>query len=141
MLAKMDATRTVALLRHCAGVFDLDISLVLWTGETVPLCASPTSALALEIRDPGVLARLLRRPRLASQIELFATGRIRILNGTLLDIEPRRADLARKLRAGLWRRIDKRLAFKALAPFALRTGSASPRSSRMLALPWQSDRR
>ena len=46
-------------------------------------------------------------------------GRIRIVNGTLLDMEPRRQDLNTRFRAGLWRKIDKWLALKALGPFVL----------------------
>ena len=60
---------------------------------------------------------MLRSPRRLTQIELFMNGRIRIVNGTLFDMEPRRQDIENKVRAGLLRKIDKWLAFKALSHF------------------------
>jgi cyclopropane-fatty-acyl-phospholipid synthase len=50
-------------------------------------------------------------------IELLLNGRIRIEDGTFFDFEPRRQDVENKVRAGLLRKIDKKLAFRALAPF------------------------
>ena len=104
-------------LRHLGQVFDLDLSLILWDGMKIALCARPTSALALKLCDPGVIATLLRAPKLWTAIELLLNGRIRIVEGTFFDFEPRRQDLENKVRAGRWRKIDKRLAFTALRPF------------------------
>jgi len=104
-------------LRHLGQVFDVDLSLVLWDGARFPLCARPSSDLALKIYDPGVIASLLRAPKLWTAIELLLNGRIRIVGGTFFDFEPRRQDLENKLRAGAWKKIDKGLAFSALAPF------------------------
>jgi cyclopropane-fatty-acyl-phospholipid synthase len=65
------------------------------------------------IRSPGVLTRLVRRPRLATLIEGFASGDIGIEGGTLLDLAAR----AEGGRRGLLKRIDKGLAARALLPF------------------------
>lgn len=105
------------LLEHMASVLDADVSVALWNGDVVPLCARPSSGLALQVRDPGVVSSLLRSPRILTVISLFADGRLRINDGTLLDLEPRRQDIENKLRAGAWRRIDKWLAARLLAPF------------------------
>ena len=104
-------------LKHLGKVFDVDLSLVLWDGARFPLCARPSSDLALKIYDPGVLASLIRAPKLWTAIELLANGRIRIVGGTFFDFEPRRQDIENKVRAGAWRKINKFLAFRALAPF------------------------
>ena len=104
-------------LRHFGQVFDVDFSVILWDGDRIALCEHPTSDLALRVYDPGVLTSTLRSPRRLTYIELFLNGRIRIVNGTLFEMEPRRQDIENKVRAGLLRKIDKWLAFKALSPF------------------------
>ena len=105
------------LLRHVGDLFQVDLSVILWNGAVVPLCERPTSDLALKIYDPGVITSLLRAPKLWTAIELLLNGRIRIVNGLFFDFEPRRQDIENKVRAGLWRKISKIAAFRALAPF------------------------
>jgi cyclopropane-fatty-acyl-phospholipid synthase len=117
------------LLRHVGEVFDVDLSLVLWNGAKIPLCERPSSDLALKIYDPGVITSLLRAPKLWTAIELLLNGRIRIVDGTFFDFEPRRQDLEDKLRAGRWKKIDKRLAFNAFRPFFF--GSRRPPSPKL----------
>jgi cyclopropane-fatty-acyl-phospholipid synthase len=112
-----DAPQLERLFEHIGRIFEVDISLILWNGARIPLCSRPSSDLALKLYDPGVITSLLRAPKLWTAIELLLNGRIRIVNGTFFDFEPRRQDLENKLRAGLWKKIDKRLAFSALAPF------------------------
>src|SRR5947209_14984665 len=113
-------------LRDVARVFALDISVIAWDGEAIPLCAQPSSDLALHVRDPGVLTSALRSPRVLTLVELLLNGRIRIVNGTFFDFEPRRQDFEDKLRAGLWRKLDKRLAFQALTPFLFGAREPTP---------------
>src|SRR5207344_1776928 len=91
-------------LRHFGQVFKVDFSVILWDGDRVPLCEHPTSDLALRFYDPGVVTSMLCSPRRLTQIELFMNGRIRIVNGTLFDMEPRRQDIENKVRAGLLRK-------------------------------------
>ena len=123
------AERFARLLRHVADVLQIDLSVILWNGAVVPLCARPTSDLAVKIYDPGVVTCLLRAPKLWTAIELLLNGRIRIVNGLFFDFEPRRQDLEDKIRAGLWRRLSKREALRALAPFFL--GDRRPPFARM----------
>jgi cyclopropane-fatty-acyl-phospholipid synthase len=107
----------VQFVRGLGRLFDIDISLILWNDVRVPLCARPSGDLAVKICDPGVIASLLRAPKLWTAIELLLDGRIRIVGGTFFDFEPRRQDLENKIRAGVWRSIDKGQAFRALWPF------------------------
>jgi cyclopropane-fatty-acyl-phospholipid synthase len=112
-------------LHHLADLLDVDLSVELWSGEVIPLCRRPTSDLALRIADPGVIASLLRSSRMLKFISMIASGRLRLVNGTLFEFEPRRQAIIAKLRAGAWRRIDKRLMLSALAPFLMMSGKAS----------------
>jgi cyclopropane-fatty-acyl-phospholipid synthase len=116
-----NALRLARLIRHLGQVFDVDLSIVLWDDTRISLCERPTSNLALKIYDPGVITSLLRAPKLWTAIELLLNGRIRILDGLFFEFEPRRQDIENKLRAGRWRKIDRRLAFSALAPFFFRS--------------------
>ena len=111
------ASTLVRFLQHVGHVLQLDLNLILWDGTKIPLCDHPTTDLALKIYDPGVLTSLLRAPKLWTAIELLLNGRIRLVNGLFFDFEPRRQDAEDKIRAGRWKKIDKWLAFRALAPF------------------------
>ncbi len=111
------------LAAHLAGVLQADLSLRLWNGELLPLGPAPTGELALAIRTPAAISRLLRRPRLFTLLDLMAAGDIDIEGGTLLDIAARRGAASR----GMARRLDKRLLARTLLPFLfLRTGRAGP---------------
>jgi cyclopropane-fatty-acyl-phospholipid synthase len=120
----LKSERLARLIRHIGQIFQVDISAILWDGRVVPLCDKPTSDLALKICDPGVITSLVRAPKLWTAIELLLNGRIRLVNGLFFEFEPRRQDFERKIRAGLWRKIDKKLALFALAPFLF--GSRKP---------------
>ncbi len=111
------------LAAHLAGVLQADLSLRLWNGELLPLGPAPTGELALAIRTPGAISRLLRRPRLFTLLDLMAAGDIDIEGGTLLDLAARRGAASR----GLARRLDKLLLARTLLPFLfLRAGQAKP---------------
>ena len=102
------------LLSHLAELLQADLSVRLWNGELVPLGPAPTDALALAIRSPTALTRLVRRPAFTTLVELLASGDLDIEGGTLLDVAERRGKMNTK---GLLRRLDKRLAASALWPF------------------------
>ncbi len=114
-----------AFLEHLAGIVEADFSIILWNGDIVPMCQKPSSDLALKIYDPGVITSLLRKPRQSTLIWMMVHGRIRIVNGTLLDLEPRRAVVEGKLRNGGLKRIRKGLAFRALWPYVFGSKQAS----------------
>lgn len=101
------------LAAHLAGALQADLSLRLWNGELLPLGPAPTGDLALVIRTPAAIGRLLRRPRLFTLMDLMAAGDIDIEGGTLLDIAARRGVASR----GVARRLDKFLLMRTLLPF------------------------
>jgi len=94
--------------------------LRLWDGSETKMGPAARNDLAIAIRSPAMLTRLVRRPRLTSLIEGFATGDLAIEGGTLLDLAAR----AEGGRRGLLKKIDKRLAARALLPFLFGSGSA-----------------
>jgi cyclopropane-fatty-acyl-phospholipid synthase len=103
------------LLAHVGSELQSDLAVRLWDGSTVPLGPkAPTDGVALAIRSPDAITRMLRRPRLGTIIELFAAGKLAIEGGTLLDLAAKRGETSRK---GLLRRLDKLLVARALWPF------------------------
>jgi cyclopropane-fatty-acyl-phospholipid synthase len=108
------------LLAHVATLVQADLSVRLWTGELIPLGVNSSDRLAIAIRTPRAITRLIRRPSLTTLIELLAAGDLDIEGGTLLDIAARRGGGTR----GVWRRLDKWLAITSLWPFLV--GAAAP---------------
>ena len=120
----MTGSRTAALRRlaeHVAPLLCADFVLRLWDGSETKMGPAARNDLAIAIRSPAMLTRLVRRPRLASLIEGFAAGDLAIEGGTLLDLAAR----AEGGRRGLLKKIDKRLAARALLPFLFGSGSAN----------------
>ncbi len=96
------------LLTHVRELASLDFGFVLWDGSTVP-AGLPSSALAIVFADEGVVAALLRRPNADTFLNLWATSRIDIRGGVILDFLARQPKLrSKELRS----RLDKRLALK-----------------------------
>jgi cyclopropane-fatty-acyl-phospholipid synthase len=91
----------------------------------IPLGPQPSADLAVAIHSPAAIIRLLRRPRLATVIELLAAGDLDIEGGTLLDLAARRGATSR----GLARRIDKWLVARTLLPFLLESSSGGSQDS------------
>ena len=98
---------------HLAGALQADLVLRLWDGQVVKLGPQATGDLAVAIRSPRTLTRLLRRPRLATLVDLLAAGEIEIEGGTLLDVAARRGSAAR----GVGKRLNKWLIARALLPY------------------------
>ena len=92
------------LAEHLAPAVGASFSLRLWNGEIVPLGPNAKSDLAVAVRSPVAITRLLRRPRLATLVELIAEGQLDIEGGTLLDLarrrKPRSCPAARQAAAG-----------------------------------------
>ncbi|HSE78215.1 MAG TPA: cyclopropane-fatty-acyl-phospholipid synthase family protein [Alphaproteobacteria bacterium] len=114
-----DAARR--LLAHIGEILQADLSVRLWTGEILPLGTITPGSPVLAVRSPGAVARLVRRPRLTTLIELVAAGELEIERGTLLDVARRRGSISSK---GLLRRLDKRLVAASLWPFLFTPGTA-----------------
>jgi cyclopropane-fatty-acyl-phospholipid synthase len=120
----MTDSRTAAIRRlaeHVASHLNADLVLRLWDGSEIPLGPGARNDLAVAIRSPAFLTRLLRRPGTTALVEAFAAGDIAIEGGTLLDLAAR----AEGGRRGLLRKLDKRLAARALLPFLFGPGSAA----------------
>jgi cyclopropane-fatty-acyl-phospholipid synthase len=120
---RLDAARR--LITHVGEQLQADLAIRLWNGEIVPLGPSPRTDILLAVNSPGAVTRLIRRPRLSTLIELFATGDVAIEGGTLLDVAARRGSLNTK---GLFRRLDKRVLLSATIPFLFGAGAAMPAS-------------
>lgn len=108
-------------LQGLAPVLELDLAVRLWDGSTVPLGPRWSGGVALAVRDPAAITRLLRRPRLRTLVDLLGDGRLDIEGGTLLDLAARRGTKGTR---GLWKRVGKWEAARALLPFLLGPGEA-----------------
>ena len=118
----MDSNASPKLLKsarriatHLADKLQADLTLVLWDGSRIPLGPHITDDLALAIRSPTALTRLLRRPRMATLVDLLAHGDIDIEGGTLLDLAARRGTASR----GAFKKLSKWLLARSLLPFLL----------------------
>jgi cyclopropane-fatty-acyl-phospholipid synthase len=120
------ASRVATILRQLASALDVDLTVRLWDGQTIPMSQKLSSDLTVSVQDPGVVAALLRSPRMLTVVDVFMNGRVRIENGTMLDLEPRRQHMEDKIRAGALRGIKKWPVVKGLAPFLL-APSGAPR--------------
>jgi cyclopropane-fatty-acyl-phospholipid synthase len=110
-------------LEGMAPLLELDLAVRLWDGSTVPLGPRWSGDLALAVRDPTAITRLLRRPRLTTLVDLLGDGRLDIEGGTLLDLAARRGAKGTR---GLWKRIGKWRAARTLLPFLLGPGNVQP---------------
>ncbi len=108
------------LAAHLADHLKADLVLRLWDGSETPLGPEARNDLAVAIRSPAFLTRLLRRPTITTLVEGFAAGDVAIEGGTLLDLAAR----AEGGRRGLLKRLDKGLLLRTLLPFLFGTGSA-----------------
>ena len=133
---RTDALR--ALLAHVREAYGLDLGFVLWDGSTVP-ADLPAAALAVTLADEGVIAALVRRPKIDTLVDLWATARIDLRNGSVLDLLERRPKVkSRDFRKRLnrWRALStlaKFLFVPAGGPWPMREGlhgSTAPSSGR-----------
>lgn len=101
------------LLAHVREGLSLDVGFVLWDNSTVPAGLAP-DALAVVIADEGVVAAMLRRPKLDTLLNLWVTARVDIRNGSIFDFLARQPKLRTK---EIVRRLDKRLALATAMKF------------------------
>ena len=113
---RLAAIRRLAM--HVAETVEAGFALRLWNGETVPLGPHARSDLAVAIRSPSAVTRLLRRPRLGTLIGLLAEGQIEIEGGTLLDLAAHRG----AARRGMARALQKRVLAGTMLPFLFDAG-------------------
>lgn len=118
-----DGKRIEALRRLLAEAYQklgLKLGFSLWDGSRVP-ADWPVDGLMIAIRDAGVVAALLRKPKLDTLLHLHVSDRIAIENGTIFDLAAARPDgkLGR-----LARGISKTAAFDVVRHFLFAPGQA-----------------
>ena len=101
------------LLTHARERLALDLGFVLWDGARVPADLAD-DALAVRISDEGVVAALVRRPNLETLANLWAAGRIALVNGTIFDLVRQRPRVRTK---DFLKTLDKRLTLTTAAKF------------------------
>ena len=90
-----------ALLDDAHRRLGVEFGFRLWDGALVP-ADWPSDALAIRIADEGVVASLIRAPRLPTLANLWAAKRLDIVNGDLFDlVDKRPKGRTRDLRKGL----------------------------------------
>lgn len=100
-------------LTHVHELLGLEVGIVLWDGSTVP-ASWPADRLAVAFADENVIAALLRYRNFDALANLWSAKRVDIRNGTMFDLFKLRPKMrSREFR----RRVDKKLAVSALAPF------------------------
>ena len=110
---RLDAVRQ--LLTQVHKRLALQFGFMLWDGSTVP-SDLPPDAFAIVIADEGVVAALLRRPKLDTILNLWVSAQFDLRNGTLFDLAAQRLRVRTK---NLMKSLDKRLAFDVLRRFLL----------------------
>jgi cyclopropane-fatty-acyl-phospholipid synthase len=73
------------LLAHVREVLQIDLGFVLWDGSTVP-GDLPAEAFAVRFADEGVVAALIKKPRMETLANLWVARRIDLVNGDLFDL-------------------------------------------------------
>lgn len=89
-----DGRRIEALRRLLTEAYQklgLKLGFSLWDGSRVP-ADWPEDGLMIAIRDAGVVAALLRKPKLDTLLHLHVSDRIAIENGTIFDLAAARPD-------------------------------------------------
>jgi len=118
-----DGKRVEALRRLLTEAYQklgLKLGFSLWDGSRVP-ADWPVDRLMIAIRDAGVVAALLRKPKLDTLLHLHVSDRIAIENGTIFDLAAARPDgkVGR-----LARGISKTAAFDVVRHFLFAPGQA-----------------
>ncbi len=79
--------RAARIIRTVFDVVDPRFAFELWDGTRFGEADAPT----LAINDPAVVRRLVLKPNIGSMVELWASGKIDVRNGTLFDLVERGA--------------------------------------------------
>ena len=78
-----------ALLTQLHAQLGLEFGFRLWDGSFVP-ANYPAGAFALAFADEGVVASLIRSPKLTTLANLWAAKRVDLLNGSMFDLVAKR---------------------------------------------------
>src|SRR5215831_14199576 len=108
---RLDAIKS--LFAHARERLGLDVGFILWDGSTIPADLMP-GAVSIKIADEGVIAALLRRPKLETLANLWVTGRMDIQNGSIFDLGHMRPRVRTR---NFLNTVDKRLLLRTLLKF------------------------
>lgn len=108
------------LLTEAHQKLGLKLGFSLWDGSRVP-ADWPANGLMIAIRDAGVVAALLRKPKLDTLLNIYVTDRIAIENGSIFDLAAARP--AGKV-GRLARGIPKSAVFEVARRFLFAPGAA-----------------
>ena len=112
-----------ALIAQVAQTLDLNASVRLWDGSTVPLGANVTGPFEIHIANPGVIGGLLRWPTLDNFIRRYVDKDIDFTGGTLIDFGAQLNRGGRSIRA---KDLSTLQLFKQLRPFLFASGGHTP---------------
>ncbi|MDA4845410.1 SAM-dependent methyltransferase [Hoeflea poritis] len=114
MGAKGRAKSLRKLLAHARDLMQIDVGFVLWDGSTVPDDLAK-DAFAIKLADEGVVAALLRKPKMETLANLWVSKRIDLVNGDIFDLTAQKPKVrTREIR----KKLSKWTAFNALRKFA-----------------------
>jgi cyclopropane-fatty-acyl-phospholipid synthase len=75
-----------AVVARLGAALGADLSVRLWTGETIPLVPGARDDLVIPLAGPDVLKRFLLRPGAETAFRLIAEGRLRVEGGSPLEV-------------------------------------------------------
>jgi len=115
--AKLTAAAKQAL-SHMGEALDIPLSVALWDGSTTSLGKTPANNARVTIKNPGVIASLMRRPTLENLARHYATENIAFEGNLIATSQLVRAKLKKKD----LKRLNKKLLMARLWPFLLVRG-------------------
>ena len=100
-------------LNHAREIAQIDVGFHLWDGSTVPDDLS-ADAFAISIADEGVVAALIKKPKMETLANIWVSGRIDLHNGDMFDLVAQKPKVrSRELR----KKISKWLAINTARKF------------------------
>lgn len=105
------------ILSSIADPLDMNLSVKLWNGETVPLGKEADGKYTIGISSPGVIGALMRRPSLETLVRLYATGHIQFDGGDLIEFSE--AMKTRRANRKRLKQISKPMLVRNTLPFAM----------------------
>ena len=112
-----------ALIAQVAQSLDLNASVRLWDGSSVPLGSKVTGPFEIHIANPGVIGGLLRWPTFDNFIRRYVDKDIDFTGGTLIDFGTQLNRGGRSIRA---KDLSTIKLFKQLRPFLFASGGHTP---------------
>lgn len=116
------------LLSHARETAQTDAGFRLWDGSTVP-DDLPQDAFTISIADEGVVAALIKRPKLETLLNIWVSKRVDLHNGDMFDLVAQRPKVrSREIRRRIskWLTINTARLFQTVATHKQRGPSGLP---------------